>query len=283
MISSILACTDGSSYANVACDYAFRISNALKIPITGIHVLDVRLIEGPLLADVSGAIGASGYFTGFAAFRQLAEEKGKTIQQAFLDSAAQAGITPPPDFILETGHPLHVILHHHKQNSLLVVGRCGENEPFGRELIGSTTDRLIRRTSSPCLVTPAKPMPITHILAACDDTPIAPAVASTAAILAHHLNIPLTLLSVPVNMDHSETRQVLLAAEVEATRNGGRIAKAIIRDGEPADAILAAASDEHCDLVVMGAHSHSRIREWFVGCTTLRVLADSALPALLVR
>jgi nucleotide-binding universal stress UspA family protein len=283
MISSILACTDGSSCSNVACDYAFRIAKALKTPVTGIHVLDVRLIEGPLLADLSGAIGASGYFTGFAAFRQLAEEKGSAIHQAFLDNAAQAGITPPPEFILETGHPLHLILHHHKKDSLLVVGRCGENEPFGRGLIGSTTDRLIRHATSPCLVTPAKPRPITHILAACDDTPIAPAVAITAASLAIHLNVPLTLLSVPVNMDHSETRQILLAAEVEAARHGSVTTKAIVRDGEPSDVILATATDEHCDLIVMGAHSHNRIREWFVGCTTLRVLADSAMPALLVR
>ncbi len=60
-------------------------------------------------------------------------------------------------------------------------------------------------------------------------------------------------------------------------------AKTILTSGQAADAILAAATDEQCDLIVMGAHSHTRIREWFVGCTTLRVLADSSLPALLVR
>lgn len=281
MISSVLACTDGSTFSNVACDYAFRIAKALKAPITGIHVLDIRQIEGPLFADVSGAIGASGYYAGLPAFRQLAEEKGNAIQQSFLDNARNSGLNAT--FIMETGHPLHVILHRHKTADLLVMGRSGENETFGRELIGSTTERLIRRASTSCLVTPSKPMPITHILAACDNTPIAPAVAKTAATLALCLDVPLSIVTVATDMDRNAASQVLLLSEVDATRAGRAPAKTIVRDGDAADAILSAATDEHCDLIVMGAHSHSRVREWFVGCTTMRVLADSALPALLVR
>lgn len=281
MITSLLACTDGSPYSNVACDYAFRIAKALAVSVTGIHVLDIRIIEGPLFADISGALGASNYYAGFASFRQLTEEKGKTIQDAFLDSAREAGVTA--SFILETGHPVHIILQNHSKSDLLVMGRCGENEAFGHELIGSITDRLIRKASISCLVTPSKPMPITRILAACDDSPIASSVATNAADLARRLGVPLCIVTVAADADHSKARQALMAAEVAASKAGCAPAKTLLLDGDPADAILDAATNEHSDLVVMGAHSHTRIREWFVGCTALRVLADSALPALLVR
>ena len=61
MIKSILFCTDGSDYSNVACDYALWLAQKLGARIEALHVTDVRLLEAPLLADLSGAIGAQPY------------------------------------------------------------------------------------------------------------------------------------------------------------------------------------------------------------------------------
>jgi nucleotide-binding universal stress UspA family protein len=280
MISKLLACTDGSLHGDVVCDYSVSLAKALKAQVRGLHVLDVRMIEGPLLGDVSGLIGAGEYFAALPQFRQLTEEKGRVVRQAFEKRALDAGMEVTCD--VETGHPVHAILARQDDTDLLVLGQRGENEQFGRELLGSVTDRIVRRTHKPCLVTPAQFNPIDRILAACDGGPISGKVAALAASLAAALAKPLTIVSVADKTDLAAMREVALKEEKAALTHGCE-AHAVVRSGMASDIILEVASDTHAGLIVMGAHSHTRIREWFVGCHTVRILADSAVPALLVR
>ncbi len=281
MISSILVGTDGSPQANVACDYAFRIANAFRAPLTGIHVIDARMIEGPMLADISGSIGASGYFSAYAPFQNLLRDKANAIESAFRENAALHGV--PVEFIQEIGHPFHVLHERQEKHDLIVLGRRGESESLSGDLIGSITDRMVRKAVKPCLITPAKTLPMSRILVACDNSPIADRVLQTATEFAVRFDIPIVLLTATEQMDGKEGRQTLQKACALAERCGKIAEKTILSEGDAADAILASASDENCNLIIMGAHGHSRVREWFVGCTSMRVLADSALPILLVR
>lgn len=281
MISSILVGTDGSPQANVACDYAFRITAAFHASLTGLHVIDSRMIEGPMLADISGSIGASGYFSAYAPFQSLLRDKANAIESAFRDSAALHSI--PVEFTQEVGHPFHVLQERQDKTDLVVLGRRGENASLSDERIGSITDRMVRKASKPCLITPATPLPISRILAACDNSPISSRVVQTAADFAANFSVPLLLLTATEQMDRKEADRSLKNANKLATQSGTTPEKAILADGDAADAILAKAADEKCNLIIMGAHGHSRVREWFVGCTSMRVLADSELPILLVR
>ena len=45
-------------------------------------------------------------------------------------------------------------------------------------------------------------------------------------------------------------------------------------------AILTAADDYDCDLIVMGAYSHSPLREWAFGGTSATVLQSTRIPVL---
>ncbi len=280
MFTQLLVCTDGSPYGETACEYGLFLAKALPARLTALHVLDVRVIEGPLLADVSGMIGAAEYFASMPNFRNLMEEKGRTVCQWFTAHAAEKGVEAT--CTVETGHPLHIILERHAGVDLLVLGQRGENEEFGRELVGSIAERVVRRAAVPCLVTPVSFKPITTILAATDGSPLAAKAVDAGADLAVRLGASLTVLSVAEKTDANTARKVAeLAAEAARTRLPG--VTPLVRDGNAAEAIVATAGEVKADLIVMGAHSHSRVREWFVGCTTLRILADSALPALLVR
>ncbi len=280
MITSFLTCTDGSAHGDVASDYSILMAKALKASVRGLHVLDIRMLEGPLLGDVSGMIGAGEYFAALPQFRQFTKEKGDAVRAAFVMRARTAGLEVECD--VETGHPVHVILSHQTDAGVLVLGQRGENEPFGGELVGAVTERVIRRASHPCLVTPSLFRPIHRILAACDDSLIAPKVAAMAAEWAVALGKPLTILSVADKAPLASIRESAVQSEKIAAGKGAAV-ETLVREGTAADAILGVASESRSGLIVMGAHSHTRIREWFVGCTTLRILADSALPALLVR
>ena len=280
MISSILVCTDGSPHGDVACDYGLSLAGALKARLGGLHVLDIRMIEGPLLGDVSGMIGAGEYFAALPQFRQLTEEKGHAVSQAFVARARGAGVTAECD--VDIGHPVHAILQHQASVDMLVLGQRGENEQFGRELVGSITDRVVRRTEKPCLVTPSRFSPINRILVAFDGGPISDKVLNLSIELASALAKPLTIVSVTDKMDAATLRDSALSAERKASGKGCEV-QTIVRSGEAADVILDVVTDTHSGLIVMGAHSHTRLREWFIGCTTLRILSDSIVPAVLVR
>lgn len=280
MLDKLLVCTDGSAYGETACDYALYLAKAFGCRLTALHVLDIRMIEGPLFADVSGMIGAGEYAASFAQFRELMEEKGQAICKWFAVRAADAGIEA--DCLVETSHPLHAILAKQGSVDLLILGRRGENEQYGLGLVGSTADRAVRRFHKPCLVTPSSFKPVTSIVAGCDGSPFASKVLDMAVALALRLKAPLTVLTVAERMTSEQARRIAEESRQKAAARGCDAA-AVVKEGMAADAIVETLSDTKCDLVVLGAHSHTRIREWFVGCTTMRVLADSAVPALLVR
>lgn len=280
MFQKMLVCTDGSPYGDVACRYGFHLAMAMKARLTGLHVLDIRMIEGPLLADVSGAIGATGYYAGWPQFRLLMEAKGEAIHRNFDELAMKAGCST--DLIVETGHPVHAILEQEKNTDLLILGQRGENEQFGRELIGSVVDRVTRRATLPCLITPGQYTPIQMIMAACDGSPISEKVAVVAASVANALGASLTVLTVADKMTDAVANAIASTAERTCIATGCP-PKVTIVGGHASEAILESIVREKSDLIVMGAHSHTRIRQWFVGCTTQHVLADSGIPALLVR
>lgn len=280
MFQKLLVCTDGSPYSDVACRYAFLLATALPAKLTGLHVLDIRMVEGPLLADISGALGAAGYFGGFPQFKNLMEAKGQAVRQSFDDLAKKAGVEA--DFKIESGHPVHAILNQEETTDVLILGQRGENEQFGRELTGSVADRITRRATKPCLVTPGQFTPVHSIMAACDGSPISEKVVVVASTLAKALGSDLIILTAEEKLTHEEAQMVSETAGLTSRREGCLPTERII-PGHATEVILDSIVREKIDLIVMGAHAHTRMRQWFVGCTTQRVLADAGIPALLVR
>ncbi|MCG8439747.1 MAG: universal stress protein, partial [Pseudomonadales bacterium] len=54
-------------------------------------------------------------------------------------------------------------------------------------------------------------------------------------------------------------------------------------EGEVEPALHAYQQSHNVDLVVMGAYGHSRIREFFVGSTTNKMIREAKVPHLLLR
>ena len=82
MIKSILVCTDGSPHGDTACEYAIPDRGSRRA-CSGLHVLDSRMLEGPLMADISGWIGAQPYGAQLQQFRELMEQKGEAVIRRF--------------------------------------------------------------------------------------------------------------------------------------------------------------------------------------------------------
>lgn len=133
-----------------------------------------------------------------------------------------------------------------------------------------------------------------NILVAIDGSPDATAALRHAAALAHDQHAPLILLSVAPNASGTGGTAgaspedpldfyARILREAVATLPADVGVKTMLERGDPADAILATAERQRCDLIVMGSHGHGRFVRALLGSVSERVLKTSAAPVLLLR
>ena len=280
MIKSILVCTDGSAYGDAASDYAVHLATRLKAQLAGLHVLDSRMLEGPMLSDISGMLGAEPFSAQLEQFREIMETKGETVVKALGERAGRAGVHLESH--VRMGHPARVILEEEAGTELLILGQKGEHAELIGDLLGSNVERIVRRSCKPCLVTPAEFMPITKVLAAFDGSAISSKALHEGIELATALSVPLLILTVRT---HAADRYAEDIAEtgIKLARAHGCAAARLVVEGRPSEQILEVAHQQSCNLIVVGAYGHSIIREWIIGSTTAHLIHQTDLPVMLVR
>lgn len=281
MIQTILACTDGSQHGEVATRYAADLAKGLRASVHLLHVVDIRLLEGPLLADIAGWIGAEAYMAQLPAFRKLMEEKGHAILQAARLLCEQGGVTASD--ALRIGHPAHVILDEARHADLVVLGQQGEHAEWSGDLAGSVMDRVTHRIKKPGLITPSAHRPIRRLLVAYDGSEHSQHALDLAVEMSKALAATLTLITV---IERGQSAEMVRSVSERGCRaaegRGVSVESALCIEGVAAAAILGAAHERKCDMLVIGAYGHSRFRELVLGSTTAHLLSHSRIPVLLV-
>ncbi|MBU1693487.1 MAG: universal stress protein [Verrucomicrobia bacterium] len=280
MIKSILVCLDGSSHSDAACDLALHLTSRLQARLLGLHVLDSRMLEGPLMADLSGWIGAQPYGAQLQQFRELMEQKGQAVVRAFDDRCAKAGVQA--ESWLKMGHPARVILEEEARAELLVLGQRGEHADWMGDMTGSTVERVVRHSVKPCIVVPDTFTPFTRILAAYDGSSHAGQALREAAELAVALDLEIVVLTVAESEDQDKAAAISKDAMGLVGAHGARAHPRVAR-GRSAVTILECAQQDQCNLIVVGAYGHSRVREMILGSTTTTLVTRSRVPVMLVR
>lgn len=280
MIKSITVFTDGSDCGTVAGKYGLFLARRLQARLTCVHVLDSRMLEGPLMADISGWLGAQPYSGQLKQFRDLLQQRGQAVLDAFAKEAESEGLEAEVKLLM--GHPARVILQEEPTTELLLLGRNGEHAEQSGGFIGSTADRVAHRSVKPCLVTTAEFRPIQKILCAYDGSAHASKALQEAVELALALQAPLVILTVAEHHD--------LRAARDIAEDGMRIARAhecaaanMVVEGRPDQVVALKAEELGCDMIVVGSHGHSKIREMILGSTTQSLLCNARQPVLLVK
>ena len=81
-----------------------------------------------------------------------------------------------------------------------------------------------------------------------------------------------------------ERAQPILADVEQAASDAGVPFRVEQRSGDsPYEAIISAARDNACDLIVMASHGHKGIKGLLLGSETQKVLVHSAIPVLVYR
>ncbi|BFM63254.1 TPA: universal stress protein [Acinetobacter baumannii] len=283
-MSKIIACIDGSLVTNTVCDYAAWFSDKLNSPIKLLHVIDKPKAKAP--QDLSGAIGLGSRETLLKELVELEERKGKIELEH-----GQILLREAKNYLLEKfsidaqsfqrhGSVLETIMGTEDDIRVLVMGKHGNETEHDSSKIGTHIENVVRALHKPVLITSAPFSPPKSFLIAFDGSQTArkcvERIASSPLLkgLAVHL--------VYVGNPNSEMQNQLSWAKEQLESQGFNITSNTL-DGEVDKAIINYAEQHQIDLIVVGAYGHSKIRQFFIGSTTTKVITSANKPVLLLR
>jgi nucleotide-binding universal stress UspA family protein len=189
---------------------------------------------------------------------------------------------------------------------LVVMGTHGATG-FERLVLGSVTEKVLRKAPCPVLTVPPaapgalEPVPFKTILCAVDFSPPSLAGLKFAFSLAEESGGRLIALYVidwsighPLPDDRELDRAALgrhleeeaqreLSAALTVGAPDAFEVRQVIATGKPHEEILRVAGEQHADVIVMGVHGRGAISLAFFGSTANQVVRAAACPVLTVR
>ena len=272
MIRHILAPTDGSDNALVAVKYAVALAKDCGATVHGLHVVDVRLLEGPFLRDLSASLGTAPFVNYQGNISMILDERGKAALDAFRRVCEEAGVKCKTT--QAAGIVSRVIVEHSELTDIIVMGRGGEHSQWLEGLAGSTTQAVIRRAGRPVLVASTPSPGRKRLVVAYDGSDNAKKALHTAANLSGEWRASLHVVMVGPEDWASrivvDAREYLSAHEIET--------EYVAREGDPSEVIVGYAEECAADILVVGAYGHTKVRTLVVGSATAYALNPFAVP-----
>lgn len=281
-VPGVLCPVDFSDASRVALRYAAAIADHF-----GARLI-VLTVDDPFLAEVAANAGYRPF---------LEAEMERELERFCADALQQMAAGPKSlQFRVAVGKPAAEILREAKEldADLIVIssqGRSGVRKVF----FGSTTERVLRETAVPVLITPSQPMAATsladiagyvrRVIAPLDLTAESAHQVTVAAGIAEALSVPLIIahvlepILVPLGVRatipgidaerraHADER----LSEAKASVAQRVETESIVVAGEPSEEIVKLAKTRRANLIVMGLHS-SGLQGPRMGSVTYRVL-----------
>ncbi len=205
-------------------------------------------------------------------------DTARLIEAQFLQRCASANV--PADFSTVAGEEVAPrICEYARWADLVVVHlRYPPAMQFWARL-SSGFRTLVRRCAPPVMAVPQAIPTMRRVLLAYDDSPKAQEALFVATYLATAWESALVVLTVKEPPEgekiQARARQHLEKRKVQA--------EFIQRAGDAATAILTAAQEHECDLLIMGGYERAPALEAVLGSTVDRILQESAIPVLTCR
>lgn len=283
-MTNIVACIDGSSISAAVCDAGAWASERTDAPLLLLHVLDRSELE--VNRDLSGNLGMYGREHLLEELTELDEQRGKLALEHGKHLLQEAEKRAREDGAVNIsrqqrhGSLVETLQDFAKQTRLVVIGRLGEGHENLVHAVGSHLESVIRTVQGPILVTVKDFAVPSNFMIAYDGSDTAKnaleRVASSELLkgLACHL--------VMVGRKTKEHVMQLQQAGDTLAAEGFDVTQ-YMAEGEVQQVLNSYQKDNNIDMLVMGAFGHSRIRQFFVGSNTTKMLSSSDISLLLLR
>ena len=305
-IQRILCPIDFSEYSRHALDHTVALARWYGSTITVLHVFSTT----PVAAFAPGMPDFEPIVLTSADRDQLLVDVKR-----FIDTESAPGVSI--DAEIREGDAVGEILSlaTDMKADLLVLGTHGRSG-FERLLLGSVTEKLLRKASCPVLTVPrrhpdavpATPVLFKQILCAVDFSECSMHALNYAMSVAQEADAHLTVLNVmgdelDVTPDaygaiimndlesladfrkrhQDEARRRLNEAVPESVAAYCNVETMVSSGGKPSREILRIASEQQTDLIVVGVQGRGAASVMFFGSTTNHVVREATCPVLTIR
>jgi len=287
-IRRILCPTDFSEFSDMAFRYALSIAQHYRGKLFVEHV--VESWQHPEAAFVPAHY--------YVEFRSHLLRQGQEELQKFVENHANNGIRPEP--VVDQGIAADSILAfaEAQEVDLIVMGTHGRRG-FDRLMVGSVTERVLRKASCPVLAVhkPSRdflslreqdPIRLNRILFCTDFSENSRRALGHALSLTAEYNAELTLLHVLKDIPGASIIDEAIALEqldnlIPPERpKAGRI-RSIVRRGSAYEQIIQFSLETQPDIVIMAVRGHGSLNLAVFGSTTYRVIQLGPCPVLAVH
>lgn len=266
MVRNILVGLDNSPYSRAVADLAVGWAGRFGAGVVGVAVIDEPRISAAVPTGIGG-----GYYKFRVERGRMAEARALAAELAarFRARCAAAGVAA--ETRCEAGDPVDVLLGLHEDFDVTLLGR----ETWFRCVTQGEPDEVLtevlRRASRPVVAVPESVPGGDAVVVAYDGGEAA--TDALRAFAASGLGVGRRTSVVTVAGDRAvaartaaEAARYLVHHDVPATP------QPVATDGDEAAALAAAAEMAGAGMVVMGAYSRGRLREWYDRSTTTRML-----------
>lgn len=284
-LHALLACVDGSIYADSVLAHAAWAAQRLQAGVRVLHVQEPHPNQD-VPAERSGNLVLGQRTKLLEQLAQVDEarakldmQKGRLILTHAREELARMDITDV-ETLHRRGGLVETLAELEKEASLVLIGKRGEQANLADQHLGSNLERVVRAAQRPVLVCNRAFQPIARIALAYDGGP------STRRALEALCDSPLvegaTIHVLHVGRDEANSRTVAAEA-AQRLESAGRTVEVGIYTGNPDKVIPEVVAEQKIGMLVMGAYGHSRLRTLIIGSTTSAMLRTCRIPLLLFR
>src|SRR5690554_3499644 len=283
-MQNIIACIDESTWSTSVQDAAIWAAGQLNSPLTFLHSIEKQAV--PDSNDLSGAIGLgarSKLLSEIASLDQLrakvALQLGKELLEAAKNKAEEAGCTRV-ESIQRHGEFISSLLALESTARIIIMGHSGSQADKKSSVLGSHVENLLRQVSTPVLITPHEFSAPKNFMLAYDGRSVTEQALEN--ILSSDLLRGLECHLVTVKNKQDNLQDKLSRAEQRLTENGFSVTTSYL-EGNIFKELLNYQKSNAIELLVMGAFSGTRLRQFFVGSNTLKMLEQSDSSILVIQ
>ena len=280
-MNRVIACIDSSPCINAVADAAAWVAQQTQRELVLLQVLDYYPASYHL-GEISGVIG---FESNAMLLKELAELEQKQSELALdysnnllghISELIQEKYGIKATQIQEKGDFLEQSFHVLNEQDIVLIGRVGDRSAEKQKSIGSNVENFIRGAKCTVMTVGETFKPPTRFIFAYEDSPTCKDMMKRVAKSDLLKQLQCHLLYVG---DHPEVLEI----PTEFLHNAGLNVVVEYRYGDVAENILDYQNEHQIQLIVLGAYSRSKVRQFFLGSITTNIFRNSPVPLLVAK
>ena len=277
----VIACIDSSPCVNAVAEAAAWVAKQTQRELVLLQVLDYYPASYHL-GEISGVIG---FESNAMLLKELAELEQKQSELALdysnnllnhISEMIQQKYEITASHIQEKGDFLEQSFNVLKDDDIAIIGRVGERAAERNKPIGSNVENFIRGVNCTVMTVGENFKPPTRFIFAYEYSPTCVNLMKRVAQSDLLKLLQCHLLYVG---DHPE----VLKEPAQYLADAGFDVVIEYRYGDVAENILEYQNEHGIQLILLGAFSHSKIRQFFLGSVATSIFRNSLVPLLVVK